>query len=143
MPDSFYHSAEIRWFLPAQDRNDQLLDWFRLPDQEIVVETEAYVPLLGVAHFVKQERERVDEYLLIPDCATVGVKQRQGRLEVKALVAGPHPFSQGEVSGRVDQWVKWSFNPSDEIANLLEGELNRSGPWRKVGKKRYALARFT
>ncbi|MEI2689854.1 MAG: hypothetical protein V9H69_09100 [Anaerolineae bacterium] len=137
MPNFFYHSAEIRWFLPDQGRNDQILNWFRLPDQELVVETQNYVLLPDAAPFVKQERERVDEYLLMPDCTTVGVKQRQGRLEVKALIAGPHPFSQGEVSGRVDQWVKWSFDPSNEIANLLEGELDQSGPWCRIGKKRY------
>ena len=137
MPNFFYHSAEIRWFLPDQGRNDQILNWFRLPDQELVVETQNYVLLPDAAPFVKQERERVDEYLLMPDCTTVGVKQRQGRLEVKALVVGPRPFSHGAVSGRADQWVKWSFDPSDDIANLLEGELDQSGPWCKVGKKRY------
>lgn len=137
MSGFFYHSAEIRWFLPDQSRHDQMLDWFRLPDQELVVETENYVLLPDAAPFVKLERERVDEYLLMPGCATVGVKQRQGRLEVKALAAGPHPFTQGEVVGRVDQWVKWSFDPSDQTAKLLEDELDQSGPWCRIGKKRY------
>lgn len=137
MPDFFYHSAEIRWFLPDRGRSDQMIDWFRLPHQELVVETENYVLLPDATPFVKLERERVDEYLLMPGCATVGVKQRQGRLEVKALVAGPRPFTQGDVVGRADQWMKWSFNPSDEIANLLEGELDQSGPWCRIGKKRY------
>ena len=87
--------------------------------------------------FVKLEQDRTDEYLLMPDCDTVSVKQRQGRLEVKALVAGPRPFSQGRVVGRVDQWVKWSFDPSEAIATQFKIELDQSGPWRRVLKKRY------
>ena len=43
----------------------------------------------------------------------------------------------GGVVGRVDQWVKWSFDPSEAIAIQLEIELDQSGPWRKVVKKRY------
>jgi hypothetical protein len=86
---------------------------------------------------VKLEQKRTDEYLLVPNCSTVGVKQRQGKLEVKALIAGPRPFSLGGVVGRVDQWVKWSFDPSEAIATQLEIELDQSGPWRRVVKKRH------
>jgi hypothetical protein len=137
MRDDFYRSAEIRWFLSGQSQTDQLLAWFKLPGQDPVVETKYYVLQPEAAPFVKQEPERHDEYLLMPDCATVGVKQRQGRLEIKALVAGPHPFARGEVVGNVDQWVKWSFGPSNQIAKQLEGEFAQSGPWRTVDKNRY------
>ena len=137
MPGDFYHSAELRWFLPDQDQWDPLLKWFRLQDQLPLREEGPYVPKTGAEPFVKLERERTDEYLLLPDCDTVGVKQRQGKLEVKALVAGPRPFSLGGVVGRVDQWVKWSFDPSEAIATQFEIELDQSGPWRTVVKKRY------
>lgn len=96
-----------------------------------------YHPEATAAPSVKRERERVDQYLLLPDCDSVGVKQRQGRLEVKALVAGPRPFSLGGVVGRTDQWVKWSYTPSELIAQAFETDLDRSGPWQQVAKTRY------
>ena len=80
-----------------------------------MIEAEPYEKQPEAPPFVKLERERNDDYLLLPGCDTVGVKQRQGKLEVKALVAGPSPFSLGAVVGRLDQWVKWSFEPSKEM----------------------------
>jgi len=137
MPDRFYHSAELRWFLPQEDEKGQLLRWFCMQEQLPLHEEGRYDPQAITAPFVKRERERVDEYLLLPKSETVGVKRRQGRLEVKALVAGPRPFSLGGVVGRADQWVKWSFTPSEPIAHPLETELERAGPWRQVVKSRY------
>lgn len=138
MVNNFYHSAELRWFLQGKDQFDEFLKWFCLQDQ-ILLKTEGeYNPKTVSGPFVKQEEERNDEYLLLPDCDTTGVKQRQGKLEVKALVLGPRPFSLGGVVGRLDQWVKWSFEPSDKQRSKdLEIELNLSGRWRKVIKKRY------
>lgn len=144
MSDPFYRSAEIRWFLPGHALENQFVEWFKLPGQEPVVETKDYAKQPEALPFVKKERERSDEYLLLPDCDTAGVKQRQGKLEVKALVAGPRPFSQGAVVGRVDQWVKWSFTPSDKtfpdgiaLGQQLDGEFDKSGLWYKVVKNRY------
>lgn len=137
MPDRFYHSAELRWFLPQENEKDRLLRWFRGQDQLPLHEEGCYDPKVAIAPFVKRERERADEYLLLPNCDTVGIKQRQGNLEVKALVAGPRPFALNNMIGRMDQWVKWSFTPSEPIAHPLEIELDQSGPWRRVDKTRY------
>jgi hypothetical protein len=135
--NDFYHSAELRWFLPEQSPWDRVLHWFTLQGRLPINEEGQYDPRTATGPFVKLERERIDEYLFLPQCDTVGVKQRQGKLEVKALIAGPRAFSLGEVDGRQNQWVKWSFAPSDAIAIQLEIELDQSGPWRKVVKKRY------
>ena len=54
------HSAEIRWFVPGQIPQ-AVLDWF------------------GAGHALKPEEKRIDEYLMFPDCDTVGVKLRQGK----------------------------------------------------------------
>jgi hypothetical protein len=137
MPDNIYHSAELRWFLPEQDEWDPLLKWYRLQDQLPLRENGQYDPKTAAGPFVKLEQERTDEYLLLPDCGIVGVKQRQGKLEVKALVADSRPFALSAAVGRVDQWVKWSFEPSEAIAEQFEIELDQSGPWRRVVKKRY------
>ena len=131
------HSAEIRWFLPGRDQWDAMLQWFlRNGELALLAETEPYVRQADAAPFVKQELPRADEYLLLPNCETVGVKQRQGRLEVKALVAGPRPFAQDGVAGRVDEWVKWSLKPAASIASALEAELHQTGVWCTVEKRR-------
>jgi hypothetical protein len=135
--NDLYHSAELRWFLPEQSPWDRILHWFTLQGRLPINVEGQYDPRTVTRPFVKLERERIDEYLLLPQCDTVGVKQRQGKLEVKALIAGPRPFSLGGVVGRVDQWVKWSFDPSEAMATQLEIELDQSGPWRRVVKKRY------
>jgi hypothetical protein len=135
--NDLYHSAELRWFLPEQSPWDRILHWFTLQGCLPINVEGQYDPRTVTRPFVKLERDRIDEYLLLPQCDTVGVKQRQGKLEVKALIAGPRPFSLGGVVGRVDQWVKWSFDPSEAMATQLEIELDQSGPWRRVVKKRY------
>lgn len=137
MSGAFYHSAEIRWFLPDKGQWDQLLNWFRLQNQLPLNEQGQYEPKTITEAFVKMEKERTDEYLLLPDCDSVSVKQRQGKLEVKALVMGPRPFSLDGVIGRMDEWTKWSFEPSDGRKQSLEIELDQSGPWRKVIKSRF------
>jgi hypothetical protein len=138
MLNNFFQSAEIRWFWPGHAQWEVLLAWFtregRLP---LVEDAGNIAPNLAPPAFVKQERPRTDDYLLLPNCETVGVKQREGRLEVKALVAGPHPFAQGSVSGQTDQWVKWGLQPSAAIALPLTADLQQSGKWLSVTKRRY------
>lgn len=135
---NFYQSVELRWFWPGHDQEEALLDYFtRRGHLAVLAEMEGDVPRPDAAPFVRQEQPRADAYLLLPDCATVGVKQRQGRLEVKALVSGPRPYAQGEVAGLVDQWVKWSWQPAAEIALPLAADLRQAGPWRQVEKRRY------
>lgn len=118
---SFYSSAELRWFLPDSGRQwDRLLQWFS-----------PAAPLLS------HESERADDYLLFPDCNTVGVKRRQGKFEVKALVSPPRPVSLAKYGARglTDQWTKWSF--ASQLQAQLESELAQAGPWCTVTKDRY------
>ncbi len=117
------HSAEVRWFIPTT-LPEGVRDWFKdgqpPPDSE---------------------DSRVDEYLLFPDCDSVGVKLREGRLEIKAMLCGPRPISAGVgINGRTDQWVKWSFE-SEGLRDLNQG-LRQSGKWVKVRKERY-LRKFS
>jgi hypothetical protein len=137
MSNHLYHTAELRWFVPAGNRWDRMLLWFALAGQLQVRNEGTYDPAEPHGPFVKVEQERTDLYLLLPGTSTASVKQRQGRLEVKALVAGPHPFYLETLAGQVDQWVKWTFQPSPAIAAPLEAELGQTGPWREVAKKRY------
>ena len=136
MSEHLFYTAEARWFLAGSEKWDELLHWFtrqgRLP---LIENTDTLDSAAGP--FVKQERPRTDDYLLLPNCQTVGVKQREGRLEVKALVDGPQPFAQDSVSGQIDQWVKWGLQPSAEIALPLTIDLQQSGKWLSVTKRRF------
>jgi hypothetical protein len=123
MNDTFYASTEIRWFWPGWAGWLALLDWFegngRLPTP------------------IHPEPARTDHYLCLPDCQTVGVKQREGRFEVKALTTAPHPATVETAVGQIDEWVKWSLQPSAAIALPFVADLDQSGPWRAVSKQRY------
>jgi hypothetical protein len=137
MPDAFSHSAELRWFLPTHDRWNELLKWFTKNGELLTfVENADSSQKTPTDLRVIKELQRTDSYLLLDGSDTVGVKQRQGRLEIKAIVSVPRPFALAGVTGRVDQWVKWSFKPADSIAQQLENGLEQSGPWCKVEKQR-------
>jgi hypothetical protein len=109
-------SAEIRWFFQGT-LSDEILNWFSPPEQERNLES-----------------EREDQYLLLPECDTVGVKLREGKLEVKALISGPSRFTLGNIVGRTDQWIKWSFD--NKGLQALKDDLLESGKWKEVQKER-------
>lgn len=122
------YSAEVRWFvegvLPAG-----MTDWFRQG---------ALPPALDA---------RDDDYLVLGDCTTVGVKIRgAGRndgasFEVKALRAFPRPMVISErAAGSMDSWVKWSIGGA-EI--LPFGEAVRRTAQLVTVTKRRSLRRFS
>jgi hypothetical protein len=116
------HSAEARWFI-LEVLPDEALDWF------------------SAGHPPDSEGVQIHEYLCFPNCESVGVKLREGRLEIKAMLSAPRPLSRDlGVSGRTDQWVKWSF-ASEGLKNLDPG-LHQSGRWLKVRKERF-LRKFS
>jgi hypothetical protein len=53
---------------------------------------------------------REDRYLLVPDQDDMGIKWREGRLEIKGREAalGPTPFAPG-IEGVCERWLKWSY----------------------------------
>lgn len=85
-------SMELRWFL-AGTIPEPIQQWFS---------QSATAP--------KSEGRRDDVYLWLPDADDVGIKHRQGRIEVKRRLAqrGVHTLGDG-IAGRIEQWVKWSF----------------------------------
>ena len=101
-PQNMVHSAEARWFWEGnQNDMENVRQWF--------------VNVKGSAFPAKEEKLRVDNYLIFPACDSVGVKLRGGtKFEVKSLVASPRPFSGLGFQGRTDQWVKWSFEEKEK-----------------------------
>ncbi|HME45556.1 MAG TPA: hypothetical protein VKF36_20865 [Syntrophorhabdales bacterium] len=111
------HTAETRWFIPER-LPDAVLDWFRAGQP------------------IDSEGVQVHEYLLFPDCDSVGVKLRDGRLEIKAMRGSPQTLIlRSGIKGRTEQWVKWSL--VSEALQALDPALHQSGRWLKVRKERF------
>ena len=117
-----WYTAEARWFIP-ETLPDAVLDWF------------------WAGQTIEPEGVHIHEYLLFPDCDSVGVKLRDGRLEIKAMRGTSQPLSLNlGINGRKEQWVKWSF--ASEALQVLDQALHQSGRWLKVRKERF-LRRFS
>ena len=116
------HSVETRWFIPGP-LPDEVFSWFK------------------AGQALESEGVQVHEYLLFPDCQSVGVKLREGRFEIKAILAATHPLSPDlGIKGGIEQWVKWSF--ASEGLQTLDPALHQSGRWLKVRKERF-LRKFS
>lgn len=135
-----YHSAEIRWFLPHPSDWETALDWFIGIESKKADQTQDF-PAEKTLYInqIKREELRTDEYLIIPQCTTVGVKQRQGKLEVKAQIGISEKYLNGLISGDINFWSKWSHQPSEANKDLLKKDLQLSGEWLKINKVRYLL----
>lgn len=130
MNNPIYFSSEARWFFPEQP-GDSLFTWFKsLPTRDIKPDTES----------------RSDHYLLLPSTDMVGVKLRgisndpeECKFEIKAASSPSRPFSlPNGVSGRTDQWIKWSFENSKATGlKGLNRELLATGKWVELSKARW------
>ena len=91
-----YKSKEIRWFF--DEENEQLYGWFN--DQGLDFN---YIP------------PRIDYYHIPSLKANLGIKLREGRIEVKQRFGGPQP---GQLSscckGFYEEWIKWSFEIEEQ-----------------------------
>lgn len=122
-----YTTAEVRWFFPGRIPSE-VHDWFAT-----------------AASVNEPPARRIDKYLMLPGVATLGVKLRQQRLEIKL-----RSFEYGEVqlnervSGRLERWRKWSLGLGQEDHALSE-IMNQANGWLDVHKERmlsrYALER--
>lgn len=117
-------TLEVRWFCAGDlgRSGSGVAAWFanagrgRLPGAEPVTWLEA-------THRPAQWRE--DRYLLIPGVEDMGLKLREGRLEIKgrAQALGDHTFTAG-AGGRLERWIKWSLagNPGGIVVPWLRPE---------------------
>jgi hypothetical protein len=81
------------------------------------------------------EAPRVDHYLLIEDSDALGVKFREGRIDVKQRYDGAWSLSfNHSVEGVVECWRKWSFGLAE--AGESVAMLRASGAWVAVHKER-------
>jgi len=116
-------TAEIRWFFKGNLPWDAL-KWFEK----------------ACSNFTS-ENERTDTYLVLPDTHDVGIKVRQGRVEIKKLIREPGKFIINKIlTGKKEIWGKWSF-PIQNPGNLPLTFLLEPSQWISVVKTR-KLSRF-
>lgn len=113
-----------------------------LPTMEVRWFSEGMIPS-GVQEWFQRAKgdpeeqpQRVDYYLRPAEGGLLGIKLREGRLEVKQLCRqlGVVHFHE-RVAGLVEQWRKWSFGlPADR--SVLAGASAPSTSWIGVTKER-------
>ncbi|WP_414618983.1 hypothetical protein [Calothrix sp. CCY 0018] len=86
----------------------------------------------------KLPEKREDIYLYTPGCDYLGIKLRQGGLEIKwrYLEKTAMQFSS-VVAGNVEKWKKWRCSDSSEESFSLQ-QIGDNPVWVKVGKVRYS-----
>jgi hypothetical protein len=107
MPSSMlWATQEVRWFFEGPvDQHVALLRWFEM--------THPFPRSAAVGPLTWQAREgdEPDIYLLIPAGDDMGIKWREGRMQIKGRVAalGQQVYC-GRHVGKVERWLKWSYD---------------------------------
>lgn len=116
-----FPTVELRWFREGAAPPEETQRWFQA---------------IGQAEL---QHPRVDYYLHLANEPSLGVKFRDGRLEIKKRTARFSTMSIGpHVSGAMEGWRKWSFTLAQPGAAPESDRIERS-PWLPVRKARQLL----
>lgn len=101
-----FASIETRWFFEG--------DSSRHPDLRLWFESCRPFPRaagLRVPEWTGRAGGAPDIYLIMPGCTDMGVKWREGTLQIKGCVAdlGARSFGSGHTGG-VQRWIKWTYS---------------------------------
>ncbi|MBV8538790.1 MAG: hypothetical protein JO128_24545 [Alphaproteobacteria bacterium] len=111
------YSAEARWFFDG-NVPEEAVRWFHRSQPP------------------KPPAERSDTYVRQRGCASVGIKFREQKFEVKSLCAGPEPIEiAAGAAGFTDRWVKWSVTSA--ALPELERDIRAGAEILEVGKRRW------
>ncbi|WP_412068950.1 hypothetical protein [Rubrivirga sp. IMCC43871] len=102
-------TLEVRWFHPGPIPGP-VAAWFDALGEPVADEA------------------RTDRYLA-PSSDALGVKLREGRIEMKRRDGMAGPVAAGASRTTAEAWTKWSFALAESV-----GELD--GPWLAVAKRR-------
>ncbi len=120
-------TLELRWFFEGSVPAD-VDEWF------------SQDPRLGESLSQRDGRERTDLYLVPEGTDAVGVKLRDGRLEIKLRVAAENFVGvDGDLTGRAEMWKKWEWDYSDSLKEqvfLAFADQELGGLRRQVYKNR-------
>lgn len=113
----------MRWFTRLPD--EHILNWFS-----------------GKGCVFERVEARTDHYLLDMADHSIGIKLREGMIEIKSRLQEGEVFRLGNtVEGRLEDWIKWSFdlavdhNLVDSIVKLSRYTEN----WLPIEKQRMGL----
>ena len=110
-------SAEIRWFIKGKIPLI-IFDWF-----------------IGLNDNYVNQPERTDHYLLLQSDDTLGIKLREGRIEIKQRTNQIGNITPGKnVCGVAEKWRKWSFE-LNEANQILSNKIIKN-EWYSVSKTR-------
>ena len=116
-------TSEIRWFLEGT-LPGEVATWFGKLGKKLINET-----------------ERTDTYLVLPDTNKVGIKVREGRVEIKKMIDLPDEIRINEnIAGQSEIWQKWSF-ATRQSGNLPLSFILEPSQWINIRKSR-SLYRF-
>jgi hypothetical protein len=111
-----YPTLEVRWFV-RETIPEAIEQYFRQG---------AIVPTV---------EEREDWYLWLPYQDNLGIKLRDGKVEIKKRVGDRGMVQLSEqVAGRVESWMKWGFASEVEVQAFLERDAGEE--WIAVKKSR-------
>ncbi len=121
-----FPSLEVRWFyqgaLPGE-----VVDWFHDCEQE-----------------PEEQPHRLDYYLRLGTTDSLGIKLREGRIEVKQRVRQHGVAQLGErATGLVEHWRKWSFGLADagtSFGDILVPVQSWIGVQKQRKLRKYQLA---
>jgi hypothetical protein len=114
---------EVRWFY-AGGVPGMITDWHQ-----------------SLAGLFREHEPRTDHYLFLPGNTGLGIKWREGRIELKKKIADLGMVKIHSAIGKAEQWKKWSFEieQDDQTFSSLTSEPEN---WVAVSKKRF-LQLFT
>jgi hypothetical protein len=113
-----FPTVEVRWFNKGVV-NPRVLNWFQKGKGKL-----------------EEQPARVDYYLRVTDGGSLGIKLREGRIEVKQRYHkhGVVRFHK-RIAGLVEHWRKWSFELA-ERSNYPAGMAIPASSWVEVEKER-------
>lgn len=100
-----FSSREVRWFIEGSlQENDGLLRWFHSAEP---FARQGDVPAPALEGRLD---DAPDVYLLLPGHTDMGIKWREGMLQIKGRVASVGSASyRSRHEGIVERWIKWSY----------------------------------
>jgi hypothetical protein len=113
-----FSSAEIRWFYPGHVP-PEVMRWFK-----------------NAGIHLNQQPERIDYYLEVPQSDFLGLKFREGRVELKQRYGEIEKWRcHDSVIGWIEYWTKWGYEVKDlEAARATIRD--HPGSWNGVVKNR-------
>ncbi len=109
-------TAEIRWFFEG-DIPEEISEW-----------------IIGLDGLFEEQEPRTDHYLHLKNTASLGIKIREGRFEIKERQSTEgEVLANNNIEGIAESWTKWSF---ESVENKYPLNETIKGNWIEVIKAR-------